>query len=296
MSCSGLFCNYTLADNRNPLRSVFGDSGFSMINGPRPSFAPEFSTLLSAPDNIKPYTFNVSMMAHVPWLEDGDPDFHYYKDLSGYDQWTRFDRLVFADFAVIDVPLSYLPCLLREPYSELHQTVVSSENVSCTDAPLSFRLGMEEPWPRGSNNNNFCRSSGIQHAGARAHYQSNRPDAFGGRLQGAKPTRPHSPYSRRAQSYFRSRFPTPFCIRRMELRYVGTIAPLGYGGPRKVLATRCVKTNQPKPDEDVYAGKVWVQQVCIRVAWLWLIYTASILAASLVLFAYTIIEAFRRWQ
>jgi hypothetical protein len=107
ISCSGLFCDYTLATDGVPLAD-FENWAYYMTNGPKPNSTLDFSAVLSNPDDIKPYSFNISKMARLPIN-------HSDENINRTRQWTQYHRIIIGDFAISAYCYRIYPCCLENP-------------------------------------------------------------------------------------------------------------------------------------------------------------------------------------
>ncbi|KAI0966707.1 hypothetical protein F4678DRAFT_271884 [Xylaria arbuscula] len=310
ISCSDIFCNYSLvATNDSASEEEAELAGFVMTNGPRPNSTWEDLAHLSNPDDIR---FNISMAMSVPWSTEQPPLIEVYKGFNGNDQWTKFHRIIFSDFSIIEIPISYFPVVFGNPTvntcslwfcmqaittkvvsGQLQQKAISSQNLHYKN--ISFPLSEDQ-------------SQGDYYVGAQVvatfnnipgfnmqdrEFTINQTDTyidFWLRGERSELTLIH-PTTGEPDPHYGVVFLPPLLLDRWN--HTKRERSLWADRLAKSLSNKLRQANQPRPDEDIYAGEVWTQDIYIYVAWYWLTYPALMLVASIGVFAINIRSGLR---
>ncbi|KAI3316918.1 hypothetical protein HD806DRAFT_541720 [Xylariaceae sp. AK1471] len=305
ITCANSFCNFSLVATKDLTAAVrFDRWGYTLHNGPQPNST---WTENMFETNVVVDVL-VETIANVPWssvLPTG-PSIDAYPEFDGDQQWTRFSRMVFSDFAIIDMspkldtqsPLpsfgspvvttcSFWVCIqamtIKEISGDADQTIISAPNPSYSDinlpgpsyfSPYSKRSGTfsklpafnMEGWNFTVNTTNF-----YQYAAA-----SNEA-----RIVTVEVTPVWFPFS----------INHPALLDRFN--YVKNDSQGWADRIAKSLTNRLRLANQCKPEDDIYAGEVWIQQIYIQVSWPWVALPAAVLVSTLALFAGTLVRMLR---
>ncbi|KAI0193032.1 hypothetical protein EV127DRAFT_490277 [Xylaria flabelliformis] len=302
ISCSGIYCNYSLLATNGPASEKDAElGGFMMTNGPRPNSTWDDSAHLDNPNDIN---FNVSMVMSVPWSPSG-PQTPLYDGFDGQNQWTQFNRIIFSDFAIIEVPISYFPITFGSPAvttcslwfcmqaitttvvsGRIDQTIISSQDISYKNITFPPSQYDGKYWIGSQVVANFSSIPGFNMQDG--DFSVNQTDTYvdfwirGERselnLFHPSPNQPNPRYG--------VAFLPPLLLHKWN--QTKEERSLWVDRVAKSLSNKLRQANQPSPDGDVYAGQVWTKEIYISVAWLWLTYPAFILVAGITVFIMTI--------
>jgi hypothetical protein len=251
----------------------------------------------------------ITIIANVPWTSDlpTGPTVDAYPEFDGDEQWTRFRRMVFSDFAIIDVPpttpnqpslpysfgspvvttCSFWLCMqaisIKETSGRAEQTMISSKNLSYSNIYSidSFNYG-----PNSGMSGTFSNVPGYNMEGR--SFTANMTSLY---------QYPAVSSEARYVSFEVNADAAPLGVNKPALLdrwdYVKNDSQGWADRIAKSLTNKLRLANQCHPDDDIYAGEVWIQQAYIRVSWPWAAYPATLFAAAMALFTTTVVRMLR---
>ncbi|KAI0439401.1 hypothetical protein F4803DRAFT_568537 [Xylaria telfairii] len=248
ISCSGIFCNYSLVATNGSTEKA-ELAGYVMRNGPKPNSTWDDRVHFSNPNDI---SFNISMVMSVPW-DVRQPSMKSYE---GFNVLFGSPAVNTCSFwfcmqALLTKVVSGRPTKPCAPVVATFNNIPGF-NMNDRDFVVNQTDTYVDFWLRNERSElNLIRP------------YLDKPDPVYGFVNLPPLLLDRWNHTKGERSS---------CANRIA----------------KSLSNKLREANQPSPNEDVYSGEVWTQDIYICVAWYWLAYPALMLVASVAVFITTV--------